>query len=93
MNFINLIIPAAQAHTGNDYVGYHMPEMMGTWGISGFIFMILFWAIVIIGIVTAVKWLLNQDKDKTALEILQKRYAKGEINQKEYVEKKKNLTQ
>ncbi len=69
------------------------------WGF-GWLGMIIFWLVVIFFIAVVVKWLVQQGKseprgtsqEETALEILKKRYARGEINKEEFEQKKKDLS-
>ncbi len=72
--------------------------MWGGWMFLMPIFFILFWGLVIWGIVALVRGLSGQRSSDSAppaadsaLEMLKKRYARGEIDKKEYEEKKKDL--
>lgn len=69
--------------------------MSGAWGIGMMFMMLLFWILVIAGLVLGVRWLLNDGKERrsdSALEILRQRYARGEINQEEFETKKRDLS-
>lgn len=75
--------------------GYGYPMMNWGFGIFGWIFMILWWVVLILAFVFLVKWISGlMDKNKkgeTALGILKKRLASGEISKHEYEELKKEI--
>ncbi len=66
------------------------------WGMGfGWIFMILFWILVILGIVFLVRLVLEAQKNKQSpespIDILKKRYAKGEITKEEFQNMKNDI--
>ncbi|SPH24691.1 hypothetical protein DEA8626_03727 [Defluviimonas aquaemixtae] len=63
------------------------------YGLFGGLMMVLFWVILLALVVIAVRWWMDQGAGKrsSALDILQERLAKGEIDPKEYAERKKAL--
>jgi putative membrane protein len=75
--------------------------MMGWARLGGqiymFIFGIIFWVLIVVGLVYLIKWLATgghyerKGMEDQALVILKERYAKGEIDKKEFEEKKKDL--
>lgn len=75
-----------------DYGGWN--NMMGGWGIFGWLTMLLFWALLILGVIALIRYLARSGQgkeDKTPLDILKERYARGEIDKKEFNERKKDL--
>ncbi len=75
--------------------------MMGYYGNGGWlgfglgwVFMIFWWAVVVFGIVVFVRWLRHyhhEGAEKTALQVLEERYAKGEISREEFLNMKNDL--
>lgn len=66
----------------------------GSFGIFSLFSMVLFWVLLILGVVALFRYLGKPSQtttDKTPLDILKERYARGEINKKEFEEMKKDL--
>lgn len=70
------------------------------WGMGfGFIFMILFWALIAAAILAVIRWALRASesperhapREKSPLEIVRERYARGEIGREEYEQLKQDL--
>jgi putative membrane protein len=75
-------------------------EMMHGWGTGGFwlmpLVMMAWFALLIVVIVLLVRWLgggpaVKSASSRTARDILDERYASGEIDQKEYLQRKKDI--
>lgn len=101
--FLILFSPlnAAQAQWGQ-YGDWHMgPGMMGSWGMGWFggIFMIVFWILILVGLVFVIRWLVQATGKKgdsgqrgsRAMEILKERYARGEIDKTQFETMKRDL--
>ena len=74
----------------------------GTFAGFGWIFMLVFWGLIIWLFISLIRGSFgdghmcghnhgDEAHEKTALDILKERYAKGEINKQEFEEKKKDL--
>ncbi len=79
-----------------DVWGMHpMSGMWGAWGFGMMLMMLVFWGLVIVGLVLGLRWLLTQGRESrsdTALEILRQRYARGEIDKEEFEARKRALS-
>lgn len=62
----------------------------------GWIIVIAFWVLVIVGIVLLIRLLVKSGKqthhEESALDILRKRYARGEISREEFQQMKDDIT-
>jgi putative membrane protein len=63
--------------------------------------MLIFWGLIIVALIFAIRWfaaqtpggsLARRGEDESALEILKKRYARGEIDKEEFDAKKRDLS-
>ncbi|MFO7806901.1 MAG: SHOCT domain-containing protein [Candidatus Moraniibacteriota bacterium] len=103
MDVFSATIPLANAQMFND--GMMQGSGFGFFGaLLGFMFTVIFWILLIVGIFYLVKYLTSRDKEngvagseekenssQKAIDILKERYARGEIDKEEFDQKKKDL--
>ena len=73
-----------------------MPWFWGMGMLLGMAVFFLFWALVLAGLVLLIRWLWVQARptfraDESALEILKRRYARGEITREEFESIRRDL--
>jgi len=76
--------------------GADMMGWGGGWGWFGFIHMVLWWFLIILGIAVLAKWLIGasggtRGEGDRALSILRERYARGEIDKAEFEARERDL--
>ncbi|MEJ2656165.1 MAG: SHOCT domain-containing protein [Desulfobacterales bacterium] len=106
--FLSILLTSIQAHAQGGYGRYggyggwgRGSGMMGGYGMGWFgdIFMIVFWILILVGLIFLIRWLIqstgrdkrNGSGSNRSLEILKERYARGEIDKEEFESKKKDL--
>lgn len=94
MSMMQMMAGGGNSATGN-MMNWGNWSFRSGWTWLGWILMILFFVLIIVTIIVLIKWLTDQlrgkTKNRSALNILEERYAKGEIDKKEFEEKKRNL--
>lgn len=98
-----MAVPApVWAQQRGDSYGPHMMWDGGWYGmLFGPMMMIVFLAVIVIGVVLLVRWLggtghgraVEPSSGKTPLDILKERFARGEIDKEEYEERRRTLEQ
>ena len=70
--------------------------LWGVWGIGMMVMMLVFWGVVIAGLVLAIRWMVSHGTPSpptdAALDILRQRYARGDITKEEFEAKKQGLS-
>jgi putative membrane protein len=76
---------------------WEMHPVWWMWGVGGLVMMLmmlLFWGLVITGLVVGLRWLVSQGRSPasdSALAILRERYARGEISREEFEARRRDL--
>jgi putative membrane protein len=80
--------------------------MMGGWGFGHGVFGLIIWLVILVAIVAAIVWLIravapagiqhsssehSSARRSSGLDVLEERYARGEINQEEFLQKKRDI--
>jgi len=92
---LTVLADGGDYHMGGSMMNWNGWGMGSSMGWFGWIFMILFWGLIIGLVILLIQRLTDQGKNRennnSALDILKKRYAQGEIDKQEFEEKKKDL--
>ena len=96
VGFIPMMMGGSSPSKLNQLNNFMMNFGFTPFGGFGWIFMILWWVLIIAGIVALITWLMAQSRgshnhEKSPLEILKERYAKGEIDKKEFKDKSREI--
>jgi putative membrane protein len=85
----------AQDRTSDWHWSTH--PMMLMWGAGGLVMMLMmlvFWGVIVAGLVVGLRWLMGQPRTggrDEAMEILRQRYARGEIDKQEFDARARDL--
>jgi len=81
---------------------YDMPHMWGNWGWGGMIFGpllgLLYIGLIVVAVIFVVRWLGGEfgarpgSRGRSAIQILEERFARGEIDKDEFEERKRLLS-
>src|SRR5262249_16108844 len=77
-----------------DWSMHPMMFMRGAGGLVVMLMMLVFWGLVIAGLVVSLRWLIGQGRPTgrdEALEILRQRYDRGEIDKQEFDTRRRDL--
>ena len=94
---LTLLAPAPVLAQGRTWEWDGMHPMLFMWGAGGLVMMLMmlvFWGLIIAGLVIGLRWLLGQGRPGArdeALEILRQRYARGEIDKQEFDTRRRDL--
>lgn len=89
---------AGGGHRDGIMNGSHMMPPFSGMGYGGIAIMIILWILALVGVALLIKLIIDQERtprrgqrNRTAIEILDERYARGEIDGEEYEKRKKRL--
>ena len=95
---VTLVAPGSAVAQGRTWEwDWSMHPMMFVWGAGGLVMMLMmvvFWGLVVAGLIIGLRWLVGQGRPTSrdeALEILRQRYARGEIDKQEFDTRRRDL--